>query len=286
MSELEGNLSPDPRRVIELVPRASSPNVFTELIHHADTHREEYRTAAPWPHIVLEGLVDPALIAEAERQELEPGLELELSHTLRKVKAESPEPSGPAAKALLDALCTTEFLSFLEELTGIAGLQADPTHYWTGVHVNPPGAFQAIHRDFRRHPITGLFHRLTVIVYLNSDWKSEYAGELELWKSDTSACERQVAPLAGRVVIFGTTPSAIHGIPDPIRCPPGRARLSLASDYYTAAPGPDDRPESRFRRPKRPQDPWYLGYGTVKDGVDLIRRMLQARSAARGDSKK
>jgi hypothetical protein len=129
--------------------------------------------------------------------------------------------------------------------------------------------------------MTGLFHRLTVIVYLNSDWKDEYGGELELWRSDMSACERQIRPLAGTSVIFATTAEALHGIPDPVRCPPGRARLSLASDYYTVSPAPGDRREPRFLRPKRPQDPWYVRYGTFQGGVDLLRRSIERRTAHR-----
>ena len=136
-------------------------------------------------------------------------------------------------------------MTFLEELTGVSGLIPDPTHYWAGLHVNPPGAFQAIHRDFRVHPITGLFHRVNILIYLNSNWKSEYGGELELWKSDKSACGQQVAPVAGKSVIFEAGPLAFHGIPEPINCPTGRARLSLAAIYYTVDPPPNDRKESR-----------------------------------------
>jgi Rps23 Pro-64 3,4-dihydroxylase Tpa1-like proline 4-hydroxylase len=256
-------------------------HVFTDKVSLASTFRDDYQTASPWPHIVLEDLIDPALIAAAEEQELAPALNLEVERRVRMVKAQSPEPSGPAAKSILNALCTTQFVSFLEEVTGIAELKADPTHYWTGLHVSPPGAFQAIHRDFRIHPVTGLFHRLTVLVYLNSDWKPEYGGELELWRSDQSACERQIAPVAGNMVIFATTYDAIHGISEPIRCPAGRARLSLASDYYTTSPGPGDRREPRLRRPKRPNDPWYSGYVTPRDGMDTVRRTVERWSTNR-----
>ena len=260
---------------MEATPPTDVP-VLTDLDQLAARHRQSYRTASPWPHVVLEDLVDPTLIADAERQELEPGLELKVAHSHREAKAESPEPSGPAARAILDAFGSPEFVTFLEDLTGIPDLVADPTHYWTGLHVNPPGAFQSVHRDFRRHPVTGLFHRLTVIVYLNSQWSADYGGELELWRSDASTCERRIEPIAGRTVIFGTTPAAIHGIPDPVRCPPGRARLSLVSDYFTVAAAPDDRPETRVRRPKRPQDPWNVGFAGIREGLAGVRQRLGA----------
>jgi Rps23 Pro-64 3,4-dihydroxylase Tpa1-like proline 4-hydroxylase len=181
------------------------------------------------------------------------------------VKAESPQVDGQAANEILDSLLTPEFVAFLEGLTGIARLIPDSTHSWAGIHVSPPGATQALHRDFRLHPTNGLFHRVNVLVYLNSDWEKEYGGELELWPPNTRAGGKQVMPVAGRVVIFETTPTSYHGVPDPVRCPPGRARLSLASYYYTDYPGTNDRREAIFFSPKRPQDPWYLGVRGIKD---------------------
>ena len=236
--------------------------------------------------MVLDDLIDPELIAAAEQEELEPSLNLEVDRSYRKIKAESPEPNGPAATKILESIGSAGFVTFLEELTGVSGLIPDPTHYWAGLHVNPPGAFQAIHRDFRVHPITGLFHRVNILIYLNSNWKSEYGGELELWKSDKSACGQQVAPVAGKSVIFEAGPLAFHGIPEPINCPTGRARLSLAAIYYTVDPPPNDRKESRFFRPKRPQDPWYMGFGTFGDGVNLLRRTIERRSAGKQQSGK
>jgi hypothetical protein len=293
MTSLSDSPSQDPRDLIELdVPsrweawesHADVPALPADLTAIAQANCESYHDASPWSHVVLEDLFDPELIAKAEREELQPSLALEVERTYRKVKAESPEPNGPAARQILDSIRSEEFISFLESLTGVSDLIPDPTHYWAGLHVNPPGAFQAIHRDFRVHPITGLFHRVNVLIYLNSDWKSEYAGELELWRKDKSACERQVAPVAGKTVIFEAGPLAFHGIPEPINCPPGRARLSLAAIYYTENPPPDDRKESHFFRPKRPQDPWYMGIGTFGDGVNMVRRILERRSATRNNA--
>jgi Rps23 Pro-64 3,4-dihydroxylase Tpa1-like proline 4-hydroxylase len=292
MNSLSESQLPDPE-LIEFDPPSPGgtwtahptlPALPADLTAILEEHRGEYEAASPWPHVVLDDLFDPALIATAEREELEPSLALEVERNYRKIKAESPEPNGPAARQILASIHSDEFIAFLEELTGVSGLIPDPTHYWAGLHVNPPGAFQALHRDFRVHPITGLFHRVNVLVYLNSDWKKEYAGELELWRKDKSACERQVAPLAGKTAIFETGPLAFHGIPEPIACPPGRARLSLAAIFYTKEPPPNDRKESHFFRPKRPQDPWYMGFGTFGDGVNMVKRILERRSATRNNA--
>ena len=242
-----------------------APIVLSDLAHLAAKYKESYSTASPWPHLVLEDLVNPAAIAAAETQELQRALNLKVHKGNRMVKAESPEVDGQAANEILDSLLTPEFVAFLEELTGISGLIPDPTHSWAGIHVSPPGSQQALHRDFRLHPVNGLYHRVNVLVFLNSDWKKDYGGELELWPKRTSDGGKQVLPTAGKVVIFETTPTSYHGVPDPIRCPPGRARLSLASYYYTEYPSSFDRREAVVFSPKRPQDPWFMNFRPPRD---------------------
>lgn len=232
-----------------------SPIIVEDLQQLAEKHRPAYLAGKPWPHLIIEDLIDPAAIAAAENQEMSRALDLEVRTLNRMAKAESADVSGHAAHDILDALLTPEFTEFLETLTGIPGLVPDATHRWAGIHVSPPGASQVIHRDFRLHPDTGMHHRVNVLIYLNSDWEKDYGGELEMWPKNMKACGQQVLPEAGKVVIFETTPTSYHGVPEPVRCPPGRGRLSLVTYYYTSEPGPSDRREAIFLAPRRPQDP-------------------------------
>jgi hypothetical protein len=116
-----------------------------------------------------------------------------------------------------------------------------------------------------------MFQRVTALLYLNSDWRVEYGGALELWSSDMSTCGQRILPAAGRLVIFETSPRALHAV-DSVRCPLGRARLALISRYYTDLPGPGDRREAILRRPRRPEDPWLVGVAGLSDGVVELRR--------------
>jgi Rps23 Pro-64 3,4-dihydroxylase Tpa1-like proline 4-hydroxylase len=255
--------------------KASLSKQPAELAILARERRGEYLAGSPWPHLVLDDLIDPAVIAAAEAQEIGRGLELQPHRSYRHVKAESPEVVGAATKALQDDLDSPPFLEFLEQLTGVPNLVADPSHFWAGVHVSSAGAFQAVHRDFRKHPVSKLFHRVNVLTYLNSDWESAFGGELELWSSDMTGHVERIAPLAGKMVIFETTPETLHGVPDPVRCPPGRARLSLASYYYSESPGPQHRLPALLRRPRRPQDPWFTGFAAPSDGVAGLGRLVK-----------
>ncbi len=203
-----------------------------------EQHREAYRTASPWPHVVIDDLFDPAVVAQARAEELGPGLQLVPRRSNRGIKAESQAPAGPTAGAILQRLLADDVCDMLSTLTGIPDLVTDPTHWWGGVHVLGHGSFQAVHRDFAHDSTGDLWHRVNVLVYLNPGWRSEWGGQLELWDTAMTACHQRIEPTGGRVTIFEPGPDALHGIPTPVRCPIGDARLTLASYFYTADPVP------------------------------------------------
>jgi hypothetical protein len=69
-----------------------------------------------------------------------------------------------------------------------------------------------------------------------------------------SRCEKKFAPLFNRMVVFGTDEQSFHGHPEPLRCPAGRARRSIALYYYSE----DETAAATARSTNyrfRPQDP-------------------------------
>jgi actin-related protein len=50
-------------------------------------------------------------------------------------------------------------------------------------------------------------------------------------------CEKKIAPLLNRLVVFTTDQKSFHGFPDPIRCPEGDNRKSIALYYYAHTEG-------------------------------------------------
>lgn len=161
-----------------------------DLHELGEQHREAYRTASPWPHVVIDGLFDPDVVAQARTEELGPALQLVPRRSNRIVKAESPTPAGPTAGAILQRLLADDVCDMLTALTGIPDLVTDPTHWWGGVHVLAPGSFQAVHRDFAHDSTGELWHRVNILVYLNPGWRSEWGGELELWDTEMTTCHR------------------------------------------------------------------------------------------------
>jgi len=125
------------------------------------------------------------------------------------------------------------FVEFLERLTGITQLVSDPHFEGGGLHQIRPGGFLKVHADFNKSRKLNLDRRLNGLLYLNKDWEESYGGHLQLWNKDMTACEGKILPVFNRFVVFATTDDANHGHPDPLTCPPDRARRSMALYYYS-----------------------------------------------------
>lgn len=135
-------------------------------------------------------------------------------------------------------LNSNKFLKWLEEVTEIKELIADPALFGGGLHQSVNGAFLNVHVDFNLHPKTNDHRRLNVLIYLNSDWKEEFGGVLELWDLRDKKRKMQlanIAPAFNRCVIFETNEISFHGHPKPLNIPAGSSRKSIATYYYTAA---------------------------------------------------
>ena len=160
----------------------------------------------------------------------------------------------PPLASLIEEFQSPEFVSWLSELTGIAGLVPDPLLEGGGLHVSHRGGFLNVHTDFLRHHHKPHWRRrVNLLVYLSEGWKEEWGGCLELWDREMQRPVVKYPPLLNHAVVFNTTEESFHGHPDPIECPQEQARKSIALYYYTiegdevSAPG-----GTRYR--SRPRD--------------------------------
>jgi hypothetical protein len=136
-------------------------------------------------------------------------------------------------------------LRFLENITNIKGLLPDPYFTGGGLHETSAGGLLGIHADFRVNENLQLIRRVNLLIYLNKEWKEEYAGKLELWDRKMTRKVEEVSPIFNRCVIFNTDEDSFHGHPDPLTTPDGITRKSVALYYYTAMPIQNDSGESR-----------------------------------------
>jgi Rps23 Pro-64 3,4-dihydroxylase Tpa1-like proline 4-hydroxylase len=204
---------------------------------------DQYVSAAPFPHAVLDGLFDDQMLDEVLDDFPSPD-------AMRWRRFDNPTEKklgfwhesseiSERIQRFLWLMNSWPMLQFLETLTGIDGLIPDPYFGGGGLHQIEPGGFLKIHADFNVHPKLRLDRRLNMLIYLNRDWKEEYGGHLELWDGSMSRCVKSILPVFNRTVVFSTTDTSFHGHPHPLTSPPGVTRKSVSLYYYT-----NGRPES------------------------------------------
>lgn len=219
---------------------------------------ESYRSANPFPHIVIDNFLDPRILDDILHEFPAPK-EIPWHKTNKeneiKLSVEDERYLGPATRSLVYALNSGPMLTLFEELTGMKGLIADPHLRGGGLHQIMPGGKLEVHADFNHYPRLNLYRRLNLLVYLNKNWNEDWNGHLELWSRDMKERVKRVAPIFNRAVLFDTSNSSYHGHPEPLKCPPGMSRKSVAMYYYTVDyPYKDDlTPHSTMFRPDRPK---------------------------------
>lgn len=201
------------------------------------TLQDTYRTNDPFPHVVIDNFLPEEVLNMVLEDFPTPTSQDWIAYTnvTEHGKLASRDYLGIPSRVcfVLDSLNTAPFLMFLENLTGIEGLIPDPYYEGGGMHQTERGGWLSIHVDFNRYKKLNLYRHINVIVYLNKEWKEEYGGHLELWDDKMKHCVKKVAPVFNRCVIFTTSENSHHGHPEPLTCPEGVTRKSLAWYYYT-----------------------------------------------------
>jgi len=253
---------------------------YTELLDQATALSTQYQQADPFPNIYFENFFAPNFLSQV----LDEFTSLKEKQQIREFNNKNEKKIGithelalgPKTREMLHFLNSQPFLDFLEALTGIENLIPDPAFVGGGCHETLPGGYLKIHSDFNKHGATDLDRRLNILVYLNKDWKEEYGGHFELWDTEMKAQVKKVMPNFNTLAMFSTTSNSYHGHPDPLNCPEGRSRKSLALYYYT-----NGRPAEEIIKGKekhstlfkaRPSDPNEV---LIKKNPTFVRKVLR-----------
>lgn len=213
----------------------SSPQIidYQRLQAEIGSLAQKYRETPPFPHIVIDNFLDPqatrSLYAEFEHVDW-----MNYRHYNENKQGGNVSKLPALIKNSIQELNSPRFLEFLRQLTGIENLISDHELGSGGIHQSTRGGYLNIHADFTVHPYHADWHRrINVLIYLNEFWDQTWGGELELWSTDMSKCVETIAPRFNRCVIFNTSHDSFHGHPEPMTCPEGMYRRSIALYYYT-----------------------------------------------------
>ena len=137
-------------------------------------------------------------------------------------------------------MCSTDFISTLEQITKTSNLIPDIGLHGGGWHIHGNKGKLNVHLDYSLHPKLNLLRKYNIILYLSPEWKPEWGGNLEFWSHDEekNLPKEKVSTIEckfNRAVIFDASQNSWHGFNDPIDCEEGHYRKSIAMYYHTVA---------------------------------------------------
>ena len=145
-------------------------------------------------------------------------------------------------------LNSSDFVDGLQDLTKEV-LYPDLGLHGGGWHIHSRGGKLNVHLDYSIHPKLNLERKYNLIIYLSKDWDPAWGGNLEFWTHDeeTNGPKEKTATvdcIFNRAVLFDTSLNSWHGFNDPINCPEGVYRKSIAT-YYLKEPSQNNPQRKR-----------------------------------------
>lgn len=215
----------------------------------------DFRHAGPYNHIVIDDFFneETAEALAVEFPEFNSTLWYNYNNAIEKKRAMNSWDRFPKTTySVFTYLNSPQFVSMLQRWTGNKTLYPDIGLHGGGWHAHGRGGKLNVHLDYSLHPKLKLERKLNLIVYMTKGWEKQWGGGLQLWSHDQAnnaplRCEKVIENKFNRAVLFDTTQNSWHGLPEPLDCPEGRIRQSLAI-YYLTQPNTltPERPKALF----------------------------------------
>jgi hypothetical protein len=252
---------------------------FTELYGELNVLAPRYQNAKPVPFIVIDDFLPEAIVeaicADLPDKSSTGWTKLPTEDQKGKYAMSDDTALPPTIRAVIQELNSGYFVRFLEKMTGVPELIADTKLVGGGLHMIERGGKLSVHVDFSHHPTNGLNRRLNLLLYLNKNWREEYGGHFELWSKDIKTCEQRILPLYNRCVVFSTSPISYHGHPEPLNCPDGVTRNSIALYFFSKGRPKEEEIEHNTLFKSRPNDPFHLSNFLLRTASsDFVRDLV------------
>ncbi len=203
-------------------------------------------------HLILDDFldIDDANKVKEDIERLDKNILRSYKHFNAKVRS-SIGRSGLSSSILnlIDHLQSDAFLKELRVLSGKPDLVPDLNLVQGGVLSYQDGHFVNLHTDNQTHPFDlGLKTSLSLLVYLNPDWKDEYKGFLEIRDKKNTETIAKIKPSHNRLVIMEANKDSIHGLPEVIDCPETVVRKAIVLWYYQPVKKPTFHPTTYYSK--------------------------------------
>lgn len=215
--------------------------------------RNKFRTSKPFSYVVIDDFFiqeTADVIASSFPSHDDSVWTVSYDNPVEKKKACSHWDKFPASiYNALFYLCSKEFATELNQITGNHMIIPDYGLHGGGMHSHNRGGKLNIHKDYSLHPKLPLMRNYNLIVYMTPEWNPSWGGGLEFWSHDEETqqpkeCVTKIENKFNRAVLFDTTQNSWHGLPEELTCPENVARRSLATYYLSYV---SSKAESRHR---------------------------------------
>lgn len=147
----------------------------------------------------------------------------------------------PTTYQFFHYLNSEKFVEYIQEITSESKIFIDMGLHGAGWHMHGTGGKLNVHLDYSLHPKTELLRKFNLIYYLTPNWDPSWGGGLEIWSHDSENNKPKekikiIDCKFNRAVLFDASKNSWHGFNDPITCPEGVYRKSIAVYYHTVAP--------------------------------------------------
>ena len=194
--------------------------VHPQIIDQAGELRQSFQGNKSFRHVVIDHFLEPKF-AERLRGEFPPFDPKQALNEFGEVGRKAVVPDvkrlGRSFREFDQLIRSRDFLSLVEQITGIPELLYDPDYAGGGTHENRHGQDLDPHVDFNYHPRKNLHRRLNLILFLNPVWDPAWGGALELhedpWAATGGNRVSTIQPIENRCVIFETSEHSWHGFP-------------------------------------------------------------------------
>jgi len=210
-----------------ILERFPNPNLSLQQI---------YQNAKPTSNLVLDHFLDKALAIELANE----CINIPSEHWTKFTRNGSHMLECKnlvvmqRAREVVEQLNGSQFISWLEALTGINGLLPDPHLTGAGYSRSFQNDTLQIHNDFNWNDQLQLHRAVSLIIYLTPGWLPEWNGGLEFYDTKQTHVVKTVDCLFNRALIWNYSPVNYHGYTKPILCPPQVSRNTLRLFYYVS----------------------------------------------------
>lgn len=191
------------------------------------------------PHCVIDGAFDAELVRAADQSW--PGADAPWVRYQTDLERKSALHQWEHIPQSCAELLGQMALLPVERWLGVPGVP-DLSLYGAGLHEMGRGGRLAMHLDADRHARLGLSRRINAILFVG-DWRPDWGGALVL---ATNEPPLEILPAFNRLVLFATDDKSLHGVPQPLACPPGVSRRSVALYFWGPAGEATQRPRAEF----------------------------------------